>query len=180
MSTELRRWSTWVVIGVTALLAAGLTLALERGLAALQSPTPTPTPGPLQPIVVQLPTPAPQPLPTAAPPEALWQQVRQLEQQLADQRAATAVFKAVWQISFAMEALQINDLARADGELVAVKLSLDQAFALMPEDFKPQLDTERQGISRIRADLLVNPRGLDEELSQMRDRLLSLVTNQQP
>lgn len=178
MALEWRRPAFWFALVVVALLAAALTLTIDRGIARLsQTPTPTPTTqAPLQPVVVQLPTAVSEPpLPPQSEDETR-QALRRLEQAIAEQRGATFVIKAVWQISFAMEALYANDLARADGELVAAKAALDEAFALVPEDIKPQLDTERLGISRIRGDLMINPRGLDDELSQMRDRLLSLIT----
>lgn len=178
MATEWRRPATWLLLILVALLASALTLTIDRGIARLsQVPTPTPTTQPpIQQVVVQLPTTPSEPPPPPGTEDETRQAIRRLEQAAAAQRGDTFVIKSVWLISFAMEALLANDIARADGELVAAKSALDEAFALAPEDIKPQLDTERLGISRIRGDLMINPRGLDDELSQMRDRLLSLLT----
>jgi hypothetical protein len=185
MTGEGRRWTLWLAIVATALLSAVLTLAIDRGLDAMSQPEPTPVPTAtaavaLQPVIVQLPTAVSEPEPPPRGEDETRQALRRLEQRAAEQQSTTFVIKAVWQISFAMEALAANDMARADRELVAAKASLDDAFTLVPEDLKPQIDTERLGVSRIRGDLMVNPRGLDDELSQMRDRLLSLINTRQP
>lgn len=171
-----RRAPLWAIIALTALLASALTLGLDRGIAALRV-SPTPTAGvPAQPVVVLIETPEPEPLPSALPSEEAVRLLRDMQQQQSQQLGYTFVDKAIWQVSFAGEALAVNDGARADRELVAAKTSLDEAFRLVAEDLKPQIDKERLEIGRIRAELEINPRGLDEELRRMRDRLLSLIS----
>jgi hypothetical protein len=172
-----RRPSIWLVVFVTALLSAILTLGLDRGVRALRSqPVASPTPAQVAPVVVVIETPEPEILPTIAGLDDQAQLFRQLQQQGAQQLGYTFVQKAERQITFALEALTINDGARVDSELDAARTSLDQAFRLLPEDLKPQIDTERLEIGRIRADVEINPRGIDEDLRRMRDRLLSLIS----
>lgn len=170
------RPSIWLVIGVTALLSAALTLGLDRGVRALRvQPTITPTPAQVVPVVVVVETPAPEILPPVAGLDDQQRLFRELQQQDAQHLGYTFVQKAERQISFALEALTVNDSARADRELDAARASLDAAFRLLPEELKPQIDTERLEIGRIRADVEINPRGIDEDLRRMRDRLLSLI-----
>jgi hypothetical protein len=66
-------------------------------------------------------------------------------------------------------------MGQADRELVAAKASLDEAFRLVAENLKPQIDTERLEVGRLRATLEINPSGLDEDLRRLRQRLISLV-----
>lgn len=174
--TSPRRPSIWLIVAVTALLSAGLTLGLDRGVRTLRSqPNVTPTPGQVAPVIVVIETPEPEIVPPLAGLDDQEQLFRQLQQQGAQQLGYTFVQKAERQITFALEALAINDSARADRELDAARTSLDEAFRLLPEQLKPQIDTERLEIGRIRADVEINPRGIDEDLRRMRDRLLSLI-----
>ena len=168
--------SIWLVVLVTALLSALLTIGLDRGVRALRSqPVATPTLGQIAPVVVVIETPVPAIAPTVAGLDDPEQLFRQLQQQNAQHLGYTFVQKAERQITFALEALSTNDSARADRELDAARTSLDEAFRLLPEELKPQIDTERLEIGRIRADAEINPRGIDEDLRRMRDRLLSLI-----
>jgi hypothetical protein len=125
-----RRVPLWLVVLLTALLAAVLTLGLDRGLAALQvQPTPTATvPGPPPQVIVQLDTPSPEIVPTALPADEQARLLQQLSQQVGQQQGMTFVGTTIWQISFALEALSVNDMGQADRELVAAKASLDEAF----------------------------------------------------
>lgn len=174
--TGLRTRSIWLVVAVTALLSAALTLGLDRGVQALRSqPAASPTPSQVAPIVVVIETPEPEILPPVAGLDDQEQLFRQLQQQSAQHLGYTFVQKAERQISFALEGLMINDNAQADRELDAARASLDEAFRLLPEVLKPQIDTERLELGRIRADVETNPRGIDEDLRRMRDRLLSLI-----
>ncbi|HEY0602145.1 MAG TPA: hypothetical protein VGD58_04495 [Herpetosiphonaceae bacterium] len=177
MTAALRRAPVWMLVLASALLASALTLALDRGVAALRSqPTPTATVAvPEQPIVVLIETPEPEIEPSVLPDDEEQRLRRQIEQQSAQHLGATFVLKAERQVTLAMDALATNDSARADRELVAAQASLDEAFRLVSEDLKPQINTERLEIGRIRADLEINPRSLDEDLRKMRDRLLSLI-----
>ena len=166
-----------MVVG-SALLAAALTLGLDRGIAALRSqPTPVPTTESSQPVVVVIETPEPEIEPSVVPDDEEQRLLRQLQQQSAQHLGATFVLKAERQVTLALEALMINDTGRADRELVAAQASLDEAFRLVSEDLKPQIDTELLELGRIRADLEINPRSLDEDLRKMRDRLLSLIVS---
>jgi len=174
----LRRIPIWVVVIVSALLAAVLTLALDRAITVLRSqPLPQSATEPGQPVVVVIETPEPTIEPSVLPDDQEQRLLRQLQQESAQHLGATFVLKAERQITLAMEALMINDMARADRELVAAQASLDEAFRLVSEDLKPQINTERLEIGRIRADLEINPRNLDEDLRKMRDRLLSLIVS---
>lgn len=173
---RLRRTPVWVMVAASALLASVLTLALDRGVALLRAPeTPTPTTVSDQPVVVVIETPEPEIEPSVLPDDEEQRLLRQLQQQSVQHLGITFVLKAERQVTLAMEALAINDMARADRELVAAQASLDDAFRLASENLKPQISTERLELGRIRADLEINPRGLDEDLRKMRDRLLSLI-----
>lgn len=173
MAEGSRRAPLWLVVVVTALLAAVLTLGLDRGVALLRT-TPTPPATQNQPIVL-IATAPPEPDPSEVPSDEAQRELRLLQQQTAQHFGFTFVIKAQQQVTFALEALSTNDGARADRELAAAITSLDEAFKLVPEDKKPQIDQERREIGRIRADLVVNPRGLDDDLRMMRDRLLALI-----
>jgi hypothetical protein len=166
----------WVLVVVSALLAAVLTLALDRAIAVLRSqPMSSATVEPRQPLVVVIETPEPEIEPSALSDDQEQRLLRQIQQQSAQHLGVTFVLKAERQVTLAMEALTINDMARADRELVAAQASLDEASRLVSEDLKPQISTEQLEIGRIRADLEINPRSLDEDLRKMRDRLLSLI-----
>jgi hypothetical protein len=172
----LRRMPVWVMMLAAALLAAVLTLALDRGIAALRAQSGTvATVESQQPVVVMIETPEPEIEPSVLPDDEERRLLRRIQQQSAQHLGVTFVLKAERQVTLAMEALTTNDSARADRELVAAQASLDAAFGLVSEDLKPQIDTERFEIGRIRADLEINPRSLDEDLRKMRDRLLSLI-----
>lgn len=174
--SALRRPPVWLIVAMTALLSAVLTLGLDRGIQALRTQVPaTPTPGQSQPVVVVIETPEPALAPSVLPEDETERQLVELQQQSAQQRGFMFVLKAERQLAAALEAFDSNDAARADSELDAAHVSLDEAFQMLPEDLKPQLDKERLEIGRIRADLEVNPRGLDEDVRQMRVRLLSLI-----
>lgn len=181
MTAALRRPPIWLVVLVTALLASVLTLSLDRTITALRSDTtPTPTIGPVQQFVVVVETPEPEPEPSAIPGDDTEAALRDMLQQQARYQGFTFVHKAIWQLAFASEALIANDGTRADRELDAARAALDEALRLLPEDLKPQIQNERLQIGRIRADLEIDPRGLDEELRRMRDRLLTLIAPQLP
>jgi hypothetical protein len=178
VAPALRRIPIWIVVVVAALLAAVFTLALDRAIARLRSqPVPAAIDQPEQPVVVLIETPEPEIEPSALPDDQEQRLLRQLQQQSAQHLGTTFVLKAERQVTLALEALMINDMARADRELVAAQASLDEAFRLVSEDLKPQINTEQLEIGRIRADLEVNPRSLDEDLRKMRDRLLSLIVS---
>lgn len=176
-----KRAPVWLLVVLTALLTAILTLGLDRGIAALRVvPTPSASDdAPSQPVVVQLDSPAPEPVPSELPTDEVERQLLQLQQQATHHQGTTFVLKTERQISFALEALTVNDVARADRELVAAKASLDEAFKLVAEDLKPQIDTERLEIGRMRADLEINPKGLDEDLRRLRARLMDLIATRQ-
>lgn len=177
MAPATRRVPLVLVIAATALLAAITTLALDRGITALQTPDVTPTPAPtLQPVVVLLPTPIPEAQPSIVAGDEQQALLAELQRRSTLQYAYTFVSKTHEQITLALEALQSNDVAAADRELVQANVSLDTAFGLVPEELRPQIDQERRELGRIRGDLVIDPRGLDYDLRQMRDRLLSVIT----
>lgn len=171
----LRRLPVGLLVTGAALLAAMLTLTIDRGIAALRlQPTATvdlPTMVPVS--VVQ--TSEPPLMPTAVPANEQGQLIMQLQQQTTQQWGCLFIFKAERQIDLALDALTVNDTARADRELVAAETSLAEAFRLVSEDLKPQVDSERLAVSHVRADLVINPQNLDQELRRLRDRLLALV-----
>ena len=174
-----KRAPVWLLVVLTAVLTAALTLGLDRGIAALRVvPTPLASNNALpQPVVVEIVPPAPEPEPSAIPADELERQLLQLQQQAAQHQGTTFVLKTERQISFALEALTVNDMARADRELVAAKASLDEALGLVAEDLKPLIATERLEIGRMRADLEINPKGLDEDLRRLRARLMDLIAS---
>ncbi len=173
----LRRLPVWLLVPSTALLAAVLTLVLDRSSTALRSqPTPTPALPTVVPVSVVVQAPEPPLLPTPLPENAQAELLRQLQQHTLQQWGSIFVLKAERQIDLALDALTANDMTRADDELVAAKTSLDEAYRLASEDLKPLIDNERLAIGRVRADLVINPHNLDQELRRLRDRLLSLIT----
>lgn len=180
MLAALRRPPVWLVVLLTALIASALTLSLDRTIAALRtSPPPTPTVGPVQQYVVVIETPEPEPAPSALPADETAATLKLLQQQQARYEGFLFVQKAERQLAFAGEALSVNETQRADRELEAARASLDEALRLLPEDLKPQIQQERLGIGQIRADMELDPRGLDEDLRRMRDRLLALIAPQE-
>jgi len=175
MNTALRRAPIWLVVLTTALLSAVVTLGLDRSITALQvEPTPTVV-GVVPPVIVQMPTIAPTLPAVSGSRDEQERELEQLREQSDQYLGMMFVLKAEREISLGLEALAMNNVARSDRVLVAAKTSLDEAFQLVSEDIKPQIDRERLEIGRIRFDLDVNPRDLDEDLRQMRDRLLSMV-----
>jgi uncharacterized coiled-coil protein SlyX len=81
-------------------------------------------------------------------------------------------------LTLATESLLNNDASQTERELVAATSSLNEAFALASEDLKSQISNERAEIGRMRADLEINPRDLDQKLRQMRERLLAAGTEE--
>ncbi len=178
---RLRYAPVWLLVASTALLTAVLVLALDRGMARLQrQPAPTSTVPHTPPVMVVVQTQEPELLPTAVPVDEQAQLLRQIDQHTLQQAGGMSLLKAERQVDLALDALGVNDTARADRELVAAKTSLDEAFRLASEELKPQIDSERLAIGRVRADLVVNPHNLDEELRRMRDRLLALIMPYMP
>lgn len=171
----------WLMIASAAVLAAVLTLAADRMFlsrsAAPVSPTtpPDPTATPRPRVVVQIEPLPPQPTPSPLATDEHDRVLRQLQQDTTTQLNGMLILKAERQVTLAMEALLANNAAQADRELVAAQASLDEAFQIAPEDLKPQIRNERWIIGRVRADLEINPRDLDQELWRMRDRLLAMV-----
>ena len=175
--TPLRRLPLWFLVPSTALLAAVLTLALDRSITTLRPrPTPTPEVPTAVPVSVVVQTPEPPVLPTVLADDAQAELMRQMQQHTLQQWGGIFVLKAERQIDLALDALTVNDITRADDELVAAKTSLDEAYHVVSEDLKPQIDDERLTIGRVRADLVINPHNLDQELRRLSDRLLSLIT----
>jgi hypothetical protein len=168
-----------------ALLAATLTLAADRMLlarreaSALPSPTatlaasPTATPRPRVEVVVEAPLPSPTPVPL--PFDQRDQVIRTLQEATDTQRSTSLILTADRHVDLAIEALLQNDASQADRDLATAKAALDEAFRLAPEDLKPQITNELLQIGRMRADLEINPRDLDQKLRRMRDRLLLLT-----
>jgi hypothetical protein len=172
-----RRLPVWLLVASAALLAAVLTLTVDRGIAMLRLQPPPMTVVPtVMPVSVVVQPPEPPLRPASLPAGEQEQLVQQLQQQSAWQWGCMFILKAERQIDLALDALTVNDMARADRELAAATTSLDEAFRLAPEDLKPQIDSERFTISRVRADLIVNPQDLDQELRRLRDRLLALIS----
>ncbi len=173
-----KRWSLGMVVLVTALLTALVTVGLERGISTWR-PQLVPTPSgatSVQPVIVQLEVPEAVPVPSEIPDDEMERQLQQLQHQAAQHQATTFVLKTERQVSFALEALAVNDMARADRELVAAKASLDEAYRLVAENLKPQIENERLEIGRLRADLEIDPVGLDEDLRRLRARLMELIS----
>lgn len=175
----LRRPPVWLVVLATAALAAVLTITVDRAVGALwarEQPVPPAVPSaPERTYIVVIETPEPATEPTPLPADEQEAMLRQMQQQQARTLGYTFVNKALLQLQYADEALDVNERERANDELDAARASLDEAARLLPEELKPQLDSERFEIGRIRANLDIDPRGLDEELRRMRERLLGLI-----
>lgn len=182
------RVPAWLVVVGAALLAAVLTLTADRVLLAPRqapaSPTPsaTPlpsitaaTPRPRVDVVVETTAPTPPPSPLAS--DQRDRVIRDLQQAADAQRSMNLILTAERHMGLATEALQQNNTKPADDELVAAQAALTEAFRFTPENLKPQLTYELFQIGRMRADLEVDPRDLDQKLQAMRDRLLALVTS---
>lgn len=181
----------WLLVVSAALLAAVLTLAAERVfLSAPPAPSApsagaTPpsgyplgaaTPRPQYTVLVETPPPAPSPSLTPADRRDLL--VRDLVQQSNAQQSRMHIITAERHLTLATESLLNNDASQTERELVAATSSLNEAFALASEDLKSQLSNERAEIGRMRADLEINPRDLDQKLRQMRERLLAAGTEE--
>jgi hypothetical protein len=82
--------------------------------------------------------------------------------------------------ALAAAALQTNDFAVADRELVAARTALDGAFGLVPEDLKQVVDGQRREVARMRAELDLDPEGMDQRLRATQDLLLGLVVPPAP
>ncbi len=170
-----------------ALLAATLTLAADRLLlarraaSALPTPTATLPPTPIAPttrprVEVVLQSPPPSPTPVPLPSDARDALVRDLVEAADAQGSRLLILTADRHVDLATEALLQNAASQADDELVAAQAALDEAFRLAPEDLKAQIRYELFQIGRMRADLEINPRDLDQKLRLMRDRLLAMNT----
>jgi len=169
-----------------ALLAATLTLAADRLLLARREasapPTPTatlaptsvaPTARPRVEVVLESLPPSGTLVPL--PSDQRDRLVRELQQAADAQRSTGLILTADRHVDLATEALLENNAAQADRELAAAKAALDEAFRLAPEDLKPQITNELFQVGRMRADLEINPRDLDQRLRALRDRLLLLT-----
>ena len=163
----------------TAALTAILTIAVDRAAGALwarQQPVPSAVPSaPERTYVVVVETPEPAIEPSPPPADEQQAMLRQMQQQQSRSSGHDFVLTALLHLQFAAEALGVNNSRRANNELDAARASLDEAARLLPEELKPQLDSERFEIGRIRSELDINPRDLDEQLRGMRDRLFGLI-----
>jgi hypothetical protein len=177
----------WIPVVSAALLAATLTLAAERvffdASPAPSAATPPPgyplgaaTPRPHYTVLVE--TPPPDPSPPPIPSDRRDIVLRDLQAQADAQRSRMHIITAERHLTLAAESLLHNDASQTERELVAATSSLNEAFALASEDLKSQISNERAEIGRMRADLQVNPRDLDQKLRQMRERLLAAGTEE--
>ena len=175
----------WLLLLAAALLGGLAALGFDRGLQALRpaptlvvSPTaPLPTREP--PVVVVLPTINSTAAPTAASGDPA-AQIASLRSSLAQEGGLLLVMRAERHTSLAANALQLNDFAGADRELVAARTALDGAFGLVPEDLKQVIDAQRLEVARMRADLDLDPEGMDQRLHATQDLLLGLVVPPSP
>jgi hypothetical protein len=141
---------------------------------AVASPTaPLPTREP--PVVVVLPTVNSTAAPTAVPGDPFGQ-LAALRGELAQQGGLLLVMRAERHTALAADALTTDDFAAADRELVAARSALDGAFGLVPEDLKQVIDGQRREVARMRADLDLDPEGMDQRLRATQDLLLGLIS----
>lgn len=178
----LRRPPIWLLVLATAALTAILTIAVDRAAGTLwasQQPTPPAVPSaPERTYVVVVETPEPAIEPSPPPADEQQALLRQMQLQQSRTLGHDFVMTALLHLQYAAEALGVNDSRRANNELDAARASLDEAARLLPEELKPQLDSERFEIGRMRAELDIDPRDLDEDLRGMRDRLVGLIKPQ--
>jgi hypothetical protein len=170
----------WLIVLVAAAIGGLVALSVDRGLQALR-PVPTPvalSSTPLAtrepPVVVILPT----TMSTAAPTPAagdLPAQVAALRSTLAQQGGLMLVARAERHGALAAGALAANDFPAADRELVAARAALDGAFGFVPEDLKQVIDVQRREVARMRAEMELDPEGMDERLRATQDLLLGLI-----
>lgn len=175
----------WLLLLVAAVLGGLAALGFERGLQALR-PTPTPVvpravPLPTRepPVVVVLPTINSTAAPTAASGDPAGQ-IASLRSSLAQEGGVLLVMRAERHTALAAAALQVNDFAVAGRELVAARTALDGAFGLVPEDLKQVIDGQRREVGRMRAELDLDPEGMDQRLRATQDLLLGLVVPPAP
>ncbi len=182
----MRAWQVpvWLLVVSAALLAATLALAAERVFfsapqtpsAAATPPPPTATPRPQYTVLVETSPPDPSPVPI--PPDRRDIVLRDLQVQANEQRSRMHIITAERHLTLATESLLNNDASQTERELVAATSSLNEAFMVASEDLKSQIGNERAEIGRMRADLEINPRDLDQKLRQMRERLLAAGTEE--
>lgn len=170
--------AAWFPLLLVAVLGGMAALGLERGLQAL-TPTPTPSPTALlptrePPVVVVLPTANSTAAPTAAPGDPA-AQIGSLRAAVSQQGGLLLVARAERHTALASDALVTDDYGVADRELLAARAALDLAFGLVPEDLKQVVDAQRREIARMRADLMLDPEGLDGRLRATQDLLLGLI-----
>ena len=165
---------------ITALLAAALSLLLQRMVATSAVPVllvatasatlPLPSAQPARPTAL------PSAVATVGPPDrVLSLAILDLEARDRQLRSALHLLRAVAQLDDALVALQTNQLDEAERALLLVYRSLDRAYAFSTEQGKGPLDTFRLQVSQIRDDLRIRPEGIDRRLRQLRGLMLSLV-----
>ncbi len=175
-----RRAAQLGVLLLAAVLGGLAALSFDRGLQAMRPPptpglTPTaPLPTREPPVVVVLPTTQRTTEPTPVPGEPA-AQIAALRSALAQQGGLLLIARAERHTALASDALGLNDFGAADRELVAARSALDNAFSLVPEDLKQVIDGQRREIARIRADLQLDPEGMDGRLRATQDLLLGLI-----
>ncbi|GAC1353663.1 MAG: hypothetical protein NVSMB42_10020 [Herpetosiphon sp.] len=177
------RWSAVGQVALAAAVGAIVALGADRGvqrLTALPTPISAPSATPLDTptaFLIQLAPAVPTPAPTLMPPDLQAQQVNRLQQQVREQRGWLHILSAQQHIVLAGDALHMNDLLRANQELVAAHAALDRAYQFLSEDLKQVLDNERREVGRVRADLVVAPEGLGDRLHTLQDQLLALASS---
>ncbi len=176
----LRRAPLWLTVLVAAAIGGLVALSVDRGLQALQPvatpvalPT-TPLPTREPPVVVVLPTTNSTAAPTPAAGD-LSAQVAALRSSLSQQGGLMLVARAERHASLAANALTANDFPAADRELVAARAALDGAFGFVPEELKQVIDVQRREVARMRAEMELDPEGMDARLRATQDLLLGLI-----
>ncbi len=175
-----RRAPWWLLLLLAGAAGGIAALGVDRGLQALR-PVPTAIVSPTAlvptrepPVVVVLPTVNSTTAPTPAPEDPA-AQIASLRSSLSQQGGLLLIMRAERHTSLASDALLTNDVAVADRELVAARSALDAAFGLVPEDLKQVIDGQRREVARMRAELELDPEGMDQRLRESQDLLLGLV-----
>jgi hypothetical protein len=170
---------------ITAVVAVAAGLALQWLLpSAAPLPAPAPTSAPT--ATPPPPTPTARPAPSPPPSSPLSQGITQ--QELADIRAEgdqkqaqIYLLLAIVQIDDAEAALRANDLASVERSLVAIDSSLALAYARYEragDSARDAVAQRRSDAGKMHDDLYLRPEGMDARLSQMRQLILALITEE--
>ena len=180
----LRALRTTLPFVLTALVGAGLALALSRPAAPATTvqftfPTPQPTLPP-PPPTEDLPPPEPSPVPAtptivALPSDTISLQIVTLQQ---DQRRTVGslhLLKAASRLQTARLALRDNDLTEVLRQLTVAQEDLDAAAPLVRDDITGDVQALISDINTVRDDVPVRPEQLDSRLTDVWEKATTLA-----